>query len=206
MPENASRARRGPALQQPPGRSPLPRDLAPMLATSGALPADDGRWSYEVKWDGVRALVAVEDGRVSVRTRNGNDVTSGYPELGGLGAQLGSRQVVLDGEVVAFGADGVPDFGLLQSRMHVARPGGALRRATPVTYLPFDLLHLDGASLLDTTYDERREALEALGLGGGSWHVPPSFPGGGQAVLDASRERGMEGVVAKRRDSRYEPG
>ena len=184
---------------------PLPRDLAPMLAVPGALPADDGRWAYEVKWDGVRALAAVQDGVLTLRSRVGNDVTSGYPELAGLAGQL-DGPVLLDGEVVAFDEAGVPDFGLLQSRMHVAHPGPGLRRSTPVTFLPFDLLHRGDEPLLDRTYDERRAALEELGLGGPHWQVPPAFLADGQAVLEASRARGMEGVVAKRRDSRYAPG
>jgi bifunctional non-homologous end joining protein LigD len=176
-----------------------------MLATSGPLPRDDPRWSYEVKWDGVRVLAAVEGGRLRLTSRNGNDVTASYPELSGLGSALGSS-AVLDGEVVAF-SGGVPDFGLLQSRMHVSRPGAALLRETPVTLLLFDVLHLGERALLAAGYDERREVLEGLGLdGGGHWSVPPAFPGTGQAVHDATKAQGMEGVVAKRRDSRYEPG
>jgi bifunctional non-homologous end joining protein LigD len=190
----------------PDGWTPLPTDLAPMLATTGPLRRDDGRWSYEVKWDGVRALAAVEGGRIALRSRNGNDVTAAYPELRGLGLALGSTQVLLDGEVVAFDAAGRPDFGRLQARMHARKPGVALLRETPVTLLVFDLLHLDGRSLLDLPYDERRALLEQLPLAGDHWQLSPAFPGDGQAVLDATRAQGMEGVVAKRRDSRYEPG
>lgn len=177
-----------------------------MLATSGALPPEDGAWSYEVKWDGVRALVAVEPGRLTITSRNGNDVTSSYPELGALAAQLGGSRVLLDGEVVAFDDGGRTDFGRLQSRMHVRSPSAALQRSCPVQLLLFDLLHVDGTSLLDSSYDARREALEALGLSGPSWQVPPSFPNGGQDLLDATRAQGLEGLVAKRRDSRYQPG
>ena len=190
-------------------RTPLPRDLSPMLATTGPLPSDraePGRWSYEVKWDGVRALCAVDGGRLTLTSRAGNEVTSHYPELQGLAAALGPSSALLDGEIVAFGADGAPDFGLLQSRMHVDRPGDGLRRATPVTYLAFDVLHLDGRPLLDLPYDERRAALEGLGLAGDHWSTPPAFPGDGAAILEATRAQGMEGVVAKRRDGRYLPG
>lgn len=190
----------------PEGWSPLPRGLRPMLATSGELPRDDSRWAYEVKWDGVRTLVAAVGGRITLTSRNGNDVTGAYPELRGLGAALGSTQVLLDGEVVAFDADGRPDFGRLQSRMHARRPGAALLRETPVTLLLFDVLHLDGRSLLQSSYDDRRRELEGLGLAGDHWQVPPAFPGDGTAVLEATRAQGLEGVVAKRRDSRYEPG
>ena len=150
-------------------RESLPRGLKPMLAVAGTLPRDDAAWAYEVKWDGVRALVAVEGGRITLTSRNGNDVTSSYPELRGLGLQLGSRPALLDGEVVAFNAEGRTDFGLLQNRMHVGKPGAALQRSTPVQLLLFDVLHLDGRSLLDKTYDERRAALESLGLQSDAW-------------------------------------
>jgi len=186
--------------------TPLPRGLRPMLAMAAPLPKDDDAWAYEVKWDGVRALVAVEDGRLTVTSRNGNDVSSSYPELRRMARQLGARQLLLDGEVVSFNAQGRTDFGLLQSRMHVGRPGAALLRSAPVQLLVFDLLHHDGVSLLDRTYDERRAALERLRLEGEHWQVPPAFHGGGQAVVNATRAQGLEGVVAKRRDSSYVPG
>jgi bifunctional non-homologous end joining protein LigD len=192
----------------PKGWTPLPRDLKPMLAVAGPLPPakDDDKWAYEVKWDGVRALVAVDGGRLTLTSRNGNDVTSHYPELRGLGLQLGSRQALLDAEIVAFNAEGRSDFGMLQARMHVGKPGAALLRSTPVQLMVFDVLHLEGRSLLDQTYDERRGALEGLGLQGEHWSVPPAFVGGGQALLDATREQGLEGILAKKRDSKYLPG
>jgi bifunctional non-homologous end joining protein LigD len=194
-------------MDQPPeGRSALPTGLRPMLATAGRLPSDDDAWAYEVKWDGVRALVAVEDGRVRLTSRNGNDVTSSYPELEALGAQLGSTAALLDGEVVAFDERGRTDFGRLQARMHVARPPASLRRDTPVQLLLFDVLHLGSASLLGSSYDERRAALEGLGLQGDCWSVPPAFLGGGAALLEATRAQGLEGVVAKQRSAPYVPG
>lgn len=177
-----------------------------MLAVAGALPTEDDAWSYEVKWDGVRALVAVEASRLTVTSRNGNDVTASYPELRGLAEQLGGRQVLLDGEIVALDAAGRTDFGLLQARMHAGRPSAALLQATPVQLLLFDVLHLDGQSLLTASYDDRRAALEGLGLQGAAWSVPPAFAGGGPELLAATREQGLEGIVAKRRSSTYLPG
>jgi bifunctional non-homologous end joining protein LigD len=150
--------------------------------------------------------VAVDGGRVTLTSRNGNDITAAYPELRGLGLALGSTSALLDGEVVAFDANGRPDFGRLQSRMHARRPAPALVRDTPVTLLLFDVLHLEGRSLLDRPYEERRAALEALPLSGERWQVPPAFPGDGEAVMAATEAQGMEGVVAKRKDSRYDPG
>ena len=183
----------------------LPRDLRPMLATAGALPPDDPAWAYEVKWDGVRVLAAVADGRVVLTSRAGNDVTGGYPELTAL-ADTVTAPVLLDGEVVALSDSGVPDFGRLQSRMHVRAPSAALRASTPVTFVVFDLLHVGGAALLEEDYDARRAGLDALDLQGPHWQVSPAFLGEGAALLQATRAQGMEGVVAKRRDSRYEPG
>ena len=177
-----------------------------MLATTGPLPAEEDQWSYEVKWDGVRALVEVRGGRVVLRSRNGNDISGAYPELSGLGAALGPTPAVLDGEVVVFDDAGRTDFGRLQARMHVRSPSPSLVRSTPVTLLLFDVLEVDDRPLLDLTYDQRRSVLESLPLSGERWQVPPAFPGDGPALLEATRAQGLEGVVAKRRDSRYESG
>jgi bifunctional non-homologous end joining protein LigD len=187
---------------------PLPSELTPMLATLGALPADDDSWAFEMKWDGVRALARVEGGHLALTSRSGKDMTVSYPELRGLGEQLGSTQALLDGEIVAFDAKGRPDFARLQPRMHVSSGAAARRLAehTPVVLLAFDLLHLDGRSLLDLPYTQRRELLVDLELDGPAWQTPPAFTGGGTQALDASRQHGLEGVVAKRLDSRYTPG
>lgn len=188
---------------------PLPALVTPMLASPGVLPgADQGDdWAYEMKWDGVRAVVYVEGGRARVLTRNDRDVTGTYPELAGLAAALG-HDAVLDGELVALDAAGRPDFGVLQQRMHVTSPAQvhALVASVPVSYLVFDLLHLDDRPLLNDSYDTRRELLEGLGIEGPRWAVPPAFRGDGPAAVVASQAAGLEGVVAKRRTSRYEPG
>jgi bifunctional non-homologous end joining protein LigD len=154
----------------------------------------------------VRAVTYVDAGAVRVLTRNDRDVTATYPELRGLGEALGAHAVVLDGEVVALDDRGRPSFSVLQQRMHVQRPGRTLLSSVPVTYLVFDVMWLDGRSLLDTPYTLRREALEALGLAGAHWQTPPSFPGDGASAMAASREQGLEGVLAKRVDSPYRPG
>jgi bifunctional non-homologous end joining protein LigD len=190
----------------PTGWSPLPTDVTPMLATTGTMPRAEDRWAFEVKWDGVRALIWVDGGRLTIRSRNGNDVTSSYPELRPLGLQLGSRQVLLDGEIVALTPEGRSDFGTLQARMHVATPSPSLLRSTPVQLVLFDVLHLEGESLLARTYDERRAALESLGLRGDHWQVPDAFHGHGSQLLEATRAQGLEGIVAKKRDSTYLPG
>jgi bifunctional non-homologous end joining protein LigD len=197
-------------LDPPPdGFAPMPALLRPMLAVlREELPKDSGAYAYEFKWDGVRAMVYVDGGRPRVLSRNDRDVTASYPELRALAESLGSRQVVLDGEIVALDAKGRPSFEALQSRMHVTNAAQVRRLTaqTPVTFLAFDVLYLDGAMLVDQPYAERRRVLESLDLSGRSWQTPPHFEGDGAAVLTASREQGLEGVVAKRLDSRYLPG
>jgi len=189
-------------------RQPLPDRIVPMLARPGELPADDGGWAYEMKWDGLRALAYIGAGRVRLQSRTGQDITGGYPELAGLGAAVGRRQAVLDGEIVVMGGDNWPDFERLQQRMN-ARPAAVARLAEnlPVTYLAFDLLYLDGRPLLNEPYRVRRGLLEELGLQGARWQTPPSFTGeAGADVQAVSRQHGLEGIVAKRLTSRYEPG
>ncbi|MGH3565688.1 MAG: non-homologous end-joining DNA ligase [Pseudonocardia sp.] len=185
---------------------PLPGPVAPMLAMAGEPPAWPG-WAVEFKWDGVRAVTAVAGDRVRALSRVGNEVTAGYPELTVLGELLGGRPAMLDGELVAVDAAGRPDFGLLQHRMHVRSPDAELVARIPVSYLIFDVLHLDGTALLGEPYDRRRELLDGLGLAGPRIRVPPAVTDmGGVRMLEVARAHGLEGVVAKRRTARYEPG
>jgi bifunctional non-homologous end joining protein LigD len=180
-----------------------------MLARLDDLPPDDGTWALEMKWDGVRALAWAGGGQARLISRSGQDITGTYPELAGLGTALGGRQAVLDGEIVVLADSGWPDFEALQPRIHVstARDAQWYASRVPVTYLVFDLLYLDGEPLLDLPYRRRRELLDQLGLHGQRWQVPPSFTGeSGAAVLAVSRQQGLEGIVAKRLASRYEPG
>ena len=193
----------------PEGFLPLPARVAPMVATlAEVLPADDERWAYEMKWDGVRAVVHVEGGRATAWSRNDIDITNTYPELRAMAESMGSTQAVLDGELVALDPSGRPSFELLQPRMNVS--GAArIRRVTvsvPVTYFIFDVLHLDGRSTMSAPYRERRALLEELDLSGPSWRTPPAWFGGGPAVLAAAREQNLEGVVAKQIESAYQPG
>jgi bifunctional non-homologous end joining protein LigD len=194
---------------QDPDWAPLPERLTPMLATIGPMPPSDqdDKWAYEFKWDGVRALVRVEGGRLQIFSRAGNEVTATYPELGEMGKQLGSAQAWLDGEIVAF-AGGKPSFAELQKRMHVSNLAQARKLVgqVPVSLLLFDLLHFEGRSLLKLPFSDRRALLEKLALRGSHWYTAPSYPAAGAAVLAASREQGLEGVIAKRLDSRYQPG
>jgi bifunctional non-homologous end joining protein LigD len=191
-----------------PSRQPMPEHFKPMLARAGALPSGDEQWAYEIKWDGVRALAYSEPGRIRFESRNGNDVTASYPELRPLNRALSSHQAILDGEIVSFDEHGRPSFARLQSRMHVSSESAARRRAkeVPVAYVVFDLLWLDGHPLLELPYAERRARLLELGLEGPAWRTPDHVVGNGAGVLEASVENGLEGVVAKKLDSPYEPG
>jgi bifunctional non-homologous end joining protein LigD len=180
-----------------------------MLATSGTLPTDDSGWAYEMKWDGLRALGFIAGGKIRFTSRTSRDITHVYPELAGLATASGARQAVLDGEIVSFGGGEWPDFEALQQRMNIASAAQARQLATevPVSFLAFDLLWLNGRSRLDLPYSRRRSLLEGLDLNAANWQVPPSFTGESAAdVQSVSREHDLEGVMAKRAQSRYEPG
>ncbi len=206
-------------------RHPLPRSIEPMRAVTGELPTDDAGWGYEVKWDGVRAIGFVEDGHLRLQSSNGHDITVRYPELAGLADELDGHTAILDGEIVRFNAEGRPDFGLLQSRMHRTDPAAIATLAAdqPVVWVLFDILHLDGHDLAHglsarsgdaagppsataVPYEDRRRLLEMLIDPGPNWQVPPSSIGDGAARLQAIAERGMEGLIAKRLGSAYEVG
>ncbi|HEX2903169.1 MAG TPA: non-homologous end-joining DNA ligase [Jatrophihabitans sp.] len=193
-----------------PGWQPAPKDLAPMLASPGALPPakDDALWAYEMKWDGMRAIARVDGGRLTLHSRNAREVTVSFPELRPLAEHFGTSQAVLDGEIVCFDDRGRPDFGRLQERMHVssARQAQSLAATRPVVLLAFDLLHFDGESLLELPYSQRRERLESLELDGPNWQTPPAFQGTGAEAVRTSQELGLEGVMAKRLRSAYRPG
>ncbi len=194
-----------------PERVAMPERILPMLAGADTLPElakPQSQWSFEVKWDGVRAIAYAQPGRLRLESRNLRDITPGYPEVRGLLRDLGMREAVLDGELVAFDDDGRPSFERLQRRMHVTAPSAVKRlsASTPVVYAIFDLLYLDGRDLMGVPYEQRRERLEQLGLGGQAWRVPAAHPGNGKRLLDATSAQGLEGIVAKRLNSRYEPG
>ncbi|MEV0573439.1 non-homologous end-joining DNA ligase [Streptomyces sp. NPDC050392] len=196
-------------VPNPSGAPERPPSIAPMLAVPGPLPVPDTGWAFEAKWDGVRCVLSTTgDGTVRLTSRAGNDVTATYPELRGLGRALRGRGVVLDGEIVVLDASGRSDFGLLQSRMGVADPRRAalLARSCPVHFMIFDVMFLDGRTLLAAPYAERREILSALGPAGAHWSAPSYVHGNGTQVWEAVVREGLEGVVAKRLSSRYTPG
>jgi bifunctional non-homologous end joining protein LigD len=189
--------------------TPTQWTVQPMLANEEQRPPAGEGWAFEIKWDGVRALAHSDgDGGLLIHSRRGDDITARYPELEALGAALAGHRVALDGEIVACDENGRPSFQRLQLRMGLTSELSIQRRAplTPVTFMIFDLLELDGSSTLELPYAERRVLLERLELDGPNWQTPSYHVGDGQALLDAARERHLEGVVAKRLDSPYRPG
>jgi bifunctional non-homologous end joining protein LigD len=187
----------------------MPTDLRPMLAIERTRPPGDEGWGFEIKWDGVRALAHSDgDGGLRIESRRGEDITARYPELTALGVALDGHQAVLDGEIVAFDENDRPSFQRLQLRMGLTSELTIQRRVpqTPVTYVAFDLLYLDGRPTIELPYLERRRLLEGLALDGPHWQTPAHHVGEGEALLEAARARDLEGVVAKRLDSPYRPG
>jgi bifunctional non-homologous end joining protein LigD len=185
------------------------QSIKPMLAELGSLPLNDDAWAFELKWDGIRAVSYLEGKKLRIESRNGNDLSSSFPELDGLKESFAGRQLILDGEIVSFGADGRPSFQALQPRIHSSDRRRSLRLAdeAPVTYVVFDLLFEDGEFLLDEFYDERRRRLEALGLEKAErLAVSTRFEGPGKDVFAASKQQGLEGIVCKKRLSPYRPG
>jgi bifunctional non-homologous end joining protein LigD len=187
----------------------MPDLLRPMLATLGQLPppAQDERFAYETKWDGVRAVAYLDGTRTRLVSRNDIDVSRSYPELAGL-AEAAGVPAIVDGEIVARDTSRRFSFEALQPRMHLQNAAQVRRMAeqSPVTFCAFDLLWLDGRDTTRLPYTQRRELLEGLDLNGPQWMTTPSAVGGGPTALAESRRLGLEGVMAKRVSSRYEPG
>src|SRR5262245_29492758 len=160
-----AKAKRRSVLERAP-KEKLPRQLDAMLAKPGPVPEEEGRWGYEVKWDGIRALGYANRGKWSMLSRRLEDVSARYPELEPIAEALGDHRAIVDGEVVALDEDGRPRFQLIQSRMGLTSAAAVKARMSeqPVDYVIFDLLHLDGHNVRELPYLERRELLEGLGL------------------------------------------
>lgn len=175
-----------------------------MLATPGTALPTGAQWTHEIKWDGIRALADVAQGRLRLSARSENEITVAWPELAGL-VRIAS-DVLLDGEIVVMDG-GVPSFSALAERMHVRAPRRAaeLAEAKPATYLIFDLLRLDGMDVTGLSLADRRGLLERLDLAGPAWHLSPRYDDG-PLLRDLTAAQGLEGTIAKRLDSVYRPG
>jgi bifunctional non-homologous end joining protein LigD len=178
-----------------------------MKATSGRLPVGPG-WVYELKWDGMRAIIESTAGEVRIWSANGREATTTFPELATLGAALAHLDVVLDGEIVALDDEGNPSFDRLQHRMHVMSPVDALRRSAevPVALVLFDVLQVGDRVTTALPWRDRRSLLESL---------TDDLPAGvelarvfsdGPALLEGAKREGLEGVIAKRADAPYADG
>jgi bifunctional non-homologous end joining protein LigD len=202
-------------INEPPGElcpecrqkvSVVPEDIEPMLGQAGPLPESSEGWGFEFKWDGVRAITYWDGQRIRLESRNHLDMTFRYPELRDLGAVLGLNAAV-DGEIVALDEHGRPSFSRLQQRMHVDQPGSPpVRLDIPIRYYIFDLLHLNGMTVLDRTYEQRRDLLAELKVRHPCCRVPTSYRGTGQEILAVARAHGLEGIMCKRLDSPYRAG
>jgi bifunctional non-homologous end joining protein LigD len=177
-----------------------------MLAGGSGPPPNPDGWMFEPKLDGQRIIAVVEDGHVVLVNRRGLEATATFPELEGMAGALAPHAVVLDGEVVAFNEKGQTSFQRLQRRMHVVQPTSRLLADTPVSFVAFDVLWLDGELLVDLPQSERRRILDGLGLKGRAWQTAPVLDATPAELVDACREAGLEGFMAKRVDAPYLPG
>jgi bifunctional non-homologous end joining protein LigD len=189
----------------------MPERVEPMRPTPGDLPADDGAYGFEIAWDGLRAIVFGQGGRVQLHDEAADDVSARFPEMARLGRALGSHEVILDGELVALGEGGRPDRDRLARRLAgtEGESDSARRRLAedlPVTYMAYDVLYADGHAIVARPYTERRALLDGLDLNGFHWQSPAYHVGDGAALLEVARRQGLSGVVAKKLDSPYRPG
>ena len=182
--------------------APMPRYLEPMKATLATKPFRDEDWLFEVKWDGYRVEAVIRDAKVSLFTRNGHDAEAYFPRLLTPPTWIEAREAIVDGEVVALDERGRPDFGLLQERISAGRTG----RPVPLVFQAFDILHLDGRSLLDVPLEQRKKLLELVVRPSARVQVAPAIETEGIAFFEAAKAQDLEGIVAKHRRSRYEPG
>ena len=184
----------------------MPAAIEPMKAVSADRPPRGGDWLFEVKWDGVRAIAFIEDEEVRLQSRSGIRCERQYPELAVIPHQMAAQRVVLDGEIAVLDEKGISQFHLIQPRISNTDPNAVahLARSSPAVYFVFDLLYLDGYDLRHVELAKRRELLETVVTPGGVLRISEAFPGGGEELLEAAREAGLEGIVAKRAGSGYE--
>src|SRR5436309_335006 len=183
----------------------MPASIDPMKATLADRPPRGSDWLFEVKWDGVRAIAFIDQEEVRLQSRSGLRCERQYPELALIPHQVAAPQAVLDGEIAVLDDKGVSRFHLIQPRIANSDPNtiAHLVRSTPVVYFAFDLLYLDGYDLRNVALSDRRKLLEAVVTPGPSVRISEAFPGAGEALLDAARENGLEGIIAKHSNSCY---
>jgi bifunctional non-homologous end joining protein LigD len=185
---------------------PMPTVIHPMLASSVAKAFDDPDWLFEIKWDGYRAVAFIEDGRVRLVSRNQNDLTAQFSELGSLPQFVNAQRAILDGEIVALDEEGRPSFSLMQQRtgFHPGKRRLARREGVPVIYYAFDLLYLDGLDLRRVALEQRKQLLQDRIKVGGVIQFSDHYAEKGLALFEAAKQRGLEGILAKKRSSIYQ--
>jgi len=186
--------------------APTPPRILPMLAGGNGIPPNPAAYQLEPKLDGQRVIAIVQPDGVVLTNRRGGEITATYPELAGLGQALAPQAAVLDGEVVTFDQKGHTSFQRLQRRMHVSQPAPRLLAETPVVFVAFDVMWLDGELLVDRSQAERRKVLDGLGIKGRAWQTAPVLDATPEELMDACRHLGLEGFMAKRTDAPYQPG
>jgi bifunctional non-homologous end joining protein LigD len=194
-----------PHISSTPTKRPMPTTIHPMLATSVDEPFDGAEWLFEIKWDGYRAIAFIENGKLRLVSRNQNDLTARFPELKDLPKFVHAKTAILDGEVVALDDEGRASFSLMQQRTGF-RPGGkrvATKADVPVLYYAFDLLYLDGYDLRKLPLEDRKKKLAALLISGNSIRCSDHYEKQGKALFEMARAKGLEGILAKKRDSIY---
>lgn len=177
-----------------------------MLAVAIEKPFDDEDWLFEIKWDGYRAIAFIANGKVRLVSRNQNDLTARYPDLKGLPQSLEAKTAILDGEIVALDEQGRPSFSLMQQRTGF-RPGGkrgAADGTVPVLYYAFDLLYLDGHDWRGVPLEERKEKLKSIINPADSLRYSDHYERQGKALFELAREKGLEGILAKKRECPYQ--
>jgi bifunctional non-homologous end joining protein LigD len=184
----------------------MPTEIHPMLATSISEPFDGPDWLFEIKWDGYRAVAFIEKEKVRLVSRNQNELTHRYPELKDLAKSVQAKTAILDGEVVALDEQGRPSFSLMQQRtgFHPGGRRGVANAGVPVLYYAFDLLYLDGYDWRKLPLEERKKKLASILTTGDSLRYSDHYENQGKALFEMAREKDLEGILAKRRDSTYQ--
>jgi bifunctional non-homologous end joining protein LigD len=187
--------------------SPMPKALAPMMAYLTDTPPAGKNWVYEIKWDGVRALCFIRDGKLDyILSRTGNRCERQYPEMTVLPRQVSARDAIIDGEIAVLDEKGRPSFNRIQPRIAQTDPNSVahLSRSTPVTFFAFDIVYCDGYDLRDASLAKRREILQAIFDPTDRFRISGQFAAEGTEMLEAAKQAGLEGIMAKQADSKYE--
>jgi bifunctional non-homologous end joining protein LigD len=192
-----------PANLQGSTKSPMPERISVALAQLSERPFSDPGWLFEIKWDGERALAFVRDGHVEFRSRSNRDITSEYPELKSIVKQLNARQAIVDGEIVVLDQDGRSNFAKIQPRFGVSNPPLSLQQSNPVTYYAFDLLYCDGYDLTGVALEQRKNFLHEVLRTSGTIRYSDHVLETGAELYETAKDRLLEGIIAKRRDSHY---